>query len=156
MDRCIYLNQGHFVALPCLGPLAPRGAIGARHDGLPRQFSPLLPVVCHGLSLSEGFAGPLCDRMLSLQLFFGLPLTFFDCLRPFPVVLLWIGRPILSRAHTISVYAALQLPGDLRTVLYALRWFTHFVTKLNNGFLISGRTFYPQKFITVTMEKCNC
>ena len=48
---------------------------------------------------------------------------FFDCLRLFPVVLLWIGRPILSRAHTISVYAALQLPGDLRTVLYALRWF---------------------------------
>ena len=32
----------------------------------------------------------------------------------------------------------------------------HFVTKLNNGFLISGRTFYPQKFITVTMEKFNC
>ena len=28
----------------------------------------------------------------------------------------------------------------------------HFVTELNNGFLISGRTFYPQKFITVTME----
>ena len=48
---------------------------------------------------------------------------FFDCLRLFPVVLLWIGRPILSRAHTISVYAALRLPGDLRTVLYALRWF---------------------------------
>ena len=36
------------LALPCLiGPLAPRGAVGARHDGLPRQFSPLLPVVCH-------------------------------------------------------------------------------------------------------------
>ena len=32
----------------------------------------------------------------------------------------------------------------------------HFVTKLNNGFLISGRTFYPQKSITVTMEKYNC
>ena len=49
------------LALPCLA-LAPRGAVGARHDGLPRQFSPLLPVVCHGLSLSsEGFAGPLCD-----------------------------------------------------------------------------------------------
>ena len=31
----------------------------------------------------------------------------------------------------------------------------HFVTKLNNCFLISGRTFYPQKLITVTMEKCN-
>ena len=46
---------------PCLGPLAPRGAVGARHDGLPRQFSPLLPVVCHGPGLSEGFAGPICD-----------------------------------------------------------------------------------------------
>ena len=33
---------------------------------------------------------------------------FFDCLRLFPVVLLWLGRPILSRAHTISVFAALQ------------------------------------------------
>ena len=43
------------------GPLAPRRALGARHDGLPRQFSPLLPVVRHGLSLSEGFAGPLRD-----------------------------------------------------------------------------------------------
>ena len=41
--------------------IAPRGAIGARHDGLPRQFYPLLPVVCHGLSLSEGLAGPLRD-----------------------------------------------------------------------------------------------
>ena len=57
----IGLHQGSALALPFLGPLAPRGAVGARHDGLPRQFSPLLPVVCHGLSLSEGFAGPLCD-----------------------------------------------------------------------------------------------
>ena len=40
-------------ALPCLGPLAPRGAVGARVDGLHRQFSPLLHVVCHCLSLSE-------------------------------------------------------------------------------------------------------
>ena len=108
------------IALPCIGPLAPRGAVGARHDGLPRQFSPLLPVVCHGLSLSEGFAGPLCD-VITPALF--RPAPFFDCLRLFPVVLLWIGRPIFSSAHTISVYAALQLPGDLRTVIYALRWF---------------------------------
>ena len=43
------------VALPSLGPLAPRGAVGASHDGFPHQLSPLLPVVCHGLSLSEGF-----------------------------------------------------------------------------------------------------
>ena len=49
------------LALPCLGPLVPRRAVGARHDGLPRQFSPLLPVVCHGLSISEKFAGPLRD-----------------------------------------------------------------------------------------------
>ena len=116
----IILYMEHCLALPCLGPLAPRGAVGARHDGLPRQFSPLLPVVCHGLSLSEGFAGPLCD-VITPASFSACP--FFDCLRLFPVVLLWIGRPILSRAHTISVYAALQLPGDLRTVLCALRWF---------------------------------
>ena len=63
----------------CLGPLAPRGAVGARHDGLPRQFSPLLPVVCHGLSLSEGFAGPLCD-VITPALFRPAPSsTAFDC-----------------------------------------------------------------------------
>ena len=28
----------------------------------------------------------------------------------------------------------------------------HFITKLNNCFLISGRTFSPQKFITVTIK----
>ena len=91
----IILREVYF-ALPCLGPLAPRGAVGARHDGLPRQFSPLLPVVCHGLRLSEGFAGPLCD-VITPALF--RPSHFFDCLRLFPVVLLWIGRPILSRAQ---------------------------------------------------------
>ena len=97
-DRPLIIN-----ALPCLGPLAPRGAVGARHDGLPRQFSPLLPVVCHGLSLSEGFAAmPVHSAMLSLQIFSACP--FFDCLRLFPVVLLWLCRPILSRAHTISVF----------------------------------------------------
>ena len=37
------------IFLPCLCPLAPRGAVGARHNGLPHQLSPLLPVVCHGL-----------------------------------------------------------------------------------------------------------
>ena len=42
---------------------------------------------------------------------------FFDCLRLFPVVSLWLGRPILSRAHTISILAALQLPGDLIDML---------------------------------------
>ena len=55
----------------CRDPLTPRGAVGARHDGLPRQFSPL-------------------------------------------------GCLILSRVHTISVLAALQLPGDLRTAIIML------------------------------------
>ena len=54
------------VALPCLGPLAPRGAAGARHGGLPRQLPPLLPVVCRGLCLCEGFAGPLRDAVSPL------------------------------------------------------------------------------------------
>ena len=56
----------HCLALPCLtlpcrGPLAPRGAVGVRRDGLPHQLSPVLPVVCHGLNLCEGFPGPLRD-----------------------------------------------------------------------------------------------
>ena len=33
----------------------------ARHDGLPHQLSPLLPVVCHGLCLCEEFAVPFGD-----------------------------------------------------------------------------------------------
>ena len=67
------------LALPCLGPLAPRGAVGARHDGHPRQFSPLLPVVCHGLSRSEGFAGPLRD-VVNPSLFRPTPFsTAFHC-----------------------------------------------------------------------------
>ena len=31
----------------------------------------------------------------------------------------------MSRAHIISVFAALHLPGEIGTVLYALRWFPH-------------------------------
>ena len=46
---CCFEDLPNKVALPCLGPLAPRGAVGARHDGLLHQPSPLLPVVCHGL-----------------------------------------------------------------------------------------------------------
>ena len=106
------------VSRPCLGPFASRGAVGACHDGLPRQFSPLLPVVCHGLSLSERFAGPLRD-VVNPALFRPAPSsTAFEC-SLYIVVSLWLARPILSRAHTISVFAALQLP-DFRTVLFAL------------------------------------
>ena len=60
---------------------------------------------------------PVHSAMLSIHFFFGL-LPF---LRLFPyIVSLSLGRPILSRAHTISVFAVLQLPGDLRTVVYTL------------------------------------
>ena len=45
---------------------APRGAVGARHDGLPHQFSPLLPVVCHGLSPSEGLLDTETSRGVAL------------------------------------------------------------------------------------------
>ena len=73
------VNVALCLALPCLGPLAPRRAVGARHDGLPRQFSPLLPVVCHGLSLSEGFSGPICD-VITPALFRPTPSSnAFDC-----------------------------------------------------------------------------
>ena len=112
------------LALPCLGPLAPRGAVGARHGGLPRQFSPLL---------SEGFAGPLRD-VVDPDLFRPAPSsTAFDCSLE---VSLWLCRPILSSAHTISVFDALQLPGDLRTVIIFMC--------LNDGFphmLVSDSVF---------------
>ena len=66
-------------ALPCLGPLAQRGAVGARLDRLPHQFSLLLLVVCHGLSLCEGFASPLRD-VVNPDLFRPAPSsTAFDC-----------------------------------------------------------------------------
>ena len=60
------LSHNNILALPCLtfpcrGPLAPRGAVGVRRDGLPHQLSPFLPVVCHGLNLCEGFPGPPRD-----------------------------------------------------------------------------------------------
>ena len=72
LARCVALPC---VALRCLGPLAPRGAVGARHDGLPHQFSPLLPVVCHGFfNCVSGKDLPVYSAMLSIQLFFGLPL----------------------------------------------------------------------------------
>ena len=47
IHKCIVNIHVH--ALPCLGPLAPRGAVVARHYGLPHQLSPLLPVVCPDL-----------------------------------------------------------------------------------------------------------
>ena len=46
---CTKINRMHqacimYLALPCFGPLAPRGAVWARHDGLPHQLCPLLPL----------------------------------------------------------------------------------------------------------------
>ena len=59
---------------------------------------------------------PVHSAMLSIQLLFGMPLLRLPSTVPCNVTLV---RPsILSRAHTISIFAALQLPGDLRTVLY--------------------------------------
>ena len=48
------------LALPCLGPLALRGTVGARHDGLLRQLSPLPPVVRQDL--------PVHSAMLSIHI----------------------------------------------------------------------------------------
>ena len=100
------------ICLSCLGPLAPQGVVGARH-GLPHQLSPLLPVVCQGLSFCEGFAGPV-RYVVSPPLFRHTPSSpAFDCLRLFPVVPLSLGRPILSSPHNISIFATLQLPDDI-------------------------------------------
>ena len=63
----------------CLGPLVLRGTVGVRHDGLPRQVSPLLPVVCQCLCLCEGCASPLRD-VVSPPLFRPIPSSLaFDC-----------------------------------------------------------------------------
>ena len=35
--------------------------------------------------------------------------SFFACLRLFPVVSLWLGRPILSRVQTISIYSCQEI-----------------------------------------------
>ena len=56
------------IALPYLGHSDPRGAVGVPHDGLLHQLSPLLPVVCHGLSLCCGLADPLHDIFSPLLL----------------------------------------------------------------------------------------
>ena len=73
------------LALPCIRPLAPRGAVWARHDGLPHELSPLLPVVCHGLCLCEGFAGPLRD-VVKLPLF-DIPLIRLPSTVPYSITL---------------------------------------------------------------------
>ena len=57
IHKCIVNIHVH--ALPCLGRLAPRGAVVARHDGLPHQLSPLLPVVCPDLRTYGSIL--LCD-----------------------------------------------------------------------------------------------
>ena len=94
-----YTNHASYLPclLPCLGPLAPRGAIGARHDGLPRQFSPLLPVVCDGLSLSEGLS--VHSAMLSLQLFFGLPLLRLPSTVPCSITLVRPSDLVMCPYH---------------------------------------------------------
>ena len=100
-----------YICHPCLGPLAPRGAVGARHGGLPRQFSSLLSVVCHGLSLCEGRAGQFHD--VAIQLLFGLPRLRLSSTVPCSITLV---RPSdLVRCPYHFVVAALQFPGDLRT-----------------------------------------
>ena len=91
------------IALPCLALhwLAPRGAVGARHDGLPRQFSPLLPVVCHGLSLSEGFSGPLYGpSTVPCSITLDRPSDLFTCPYHFSLLISWMTivlRAILCR-----------------------------------------------------------
>ena len=67
------------LTLSRLGPLHPRSAVGARHGEFPHPLCPLLSVVSNGLSLCEGFAGPLRD-VVSPPLFQPAPsLLAFDC-----------------------------------------------------------------------------
>ena len=84
--------------MPSLGPLAPRGAVGARHDGLPRQFSPLLPVVCDGLSLSEGFAFKNTHHQLkNIQ-------EYLNTIFKFKNISEHLGSVRMSPGHTLRLY----------------------------------------------------
>ena len=106
--------------VPCLGPLAPRGAVGARHDGLPRQFSPLLPVVCHGLSLSEGFAGPLRD-VITPALFRHAPSsTAFDCTLYYILHVWFLDFYFILYTY---LYCTVHWSGFQEFALYKIRYY---------------------------------
>ena len=79
-------NHNPKCALLCLGPLAPRGAVGARHDGLP-HLSTRADCVSWLVSLRRICRStPRCCKSTSFS-----ACPFFACLRLFPVVSLWLG-----------------------------------------------------------------
>ena len=75
----------------CLGPLIPRGAVEAHHDGL-----------LHESLHSCRLCATACVSAKDLPIH-----SNFGCLRLFHEVSLWLGRLILSRALTISGFVAL-------------------------------------------------
>ena len=85
----------------CLGPLVLRGTVGARHDGLLHQFSPLLLCLVSLRRMCQ--STPRCCQSTSFS-----ACPFFACLRLFPAVSLRLGRLIVSFACIASIFAALQ------------------------------------------------
>ena len=71
----------------CLGSLALREAVGARHDGLLHQLYPLLPVMCHGSCLCEGFGAPLRDVVSAPLLRPASSSHAFDCSLKYTLVM---------------------------------------------------------------------
>ena len=116
-----HVGQDVYVGLPLPWSLSSaRSRIGARHDGLPRQFSqPLHSCQLCAMAWVSAKDLPVHSAML-LVYTSSSACHFFDCLRMFPEVSPWLGRLILSRVHTISVFATLQLPGYLRTAIIML------------------------------------
>ena len=68
---------------------------------------------------------PRCCRSASFSAY-----PSFAWLRLFPVVSVWLGRPILSHAHTISAFADLAL-CDLNSELFVLLEKAIAVDKIN-------------------------
>ena len=98
-------------ALPCLGigPLGPRGAVGARHNGFPHQLSPVQSVVCHGgLNLSEGFAGALRD-VVSPGLFRPTPSSLAFDSSPVVSLLFSIQCSMSDKRHRPTIYSVASL-----------------------------------------------
>ena len=92
------------LTLSCIGPLGPRGAVGARHNGFHHQLSPLLLVVCHGLNLCEGFAGSLRD-VVSPGLFRPAPSSLAFDSSPVVSLLFSIQSSMSDKRHRPTIYS---------------------------------------------------
>ena len=123
-----------FSLVPC-----PRGAVGARHDGLPRQFSPLLPVECHGLCLCEGFVVPLryllqsaCSSLAfggSLMYLFGRAVSSCHV----PIYTIIFLKSVCQRSQTAGRNSCSIISGNVSNCSHRLTVYPVTSSRLNSA-----------------------